>query len=468
MEKINKLCTDWISSKPVFYNTNTGKISHDFYEVVDFTNLELDPEGFNNYLDFGYSVFEQTPIKNVKFLRHSSEVYLDENRVLHVENFKDPVEDYIDEPSEISFVIEHLSKSISEWESKFNGEIIIPTSGGYDSRILNFLINDKSRIRSFTYGISNEQHISSEVQYAKNLSKILNTQWEQIELDNFNKYIKEWNEIFGPYIHAHGMYHIEFYKKIETKIGKDKHLLSGIIGDAWAGSVKIDPIKTPDELIKLGYTHGMHADSKFSLLKSPSLLKKKYFEENKYKLTNPKWLVVEAMRFKMILLQYLIRVPEKIGFIPWSPFLELEVAMSMLNLPTEERRNRNWQKDFFQRNNILLDELKIQKDSGNTLNLKNIENTDFELIDVNIFEGILSEDYIYEINRILSNSRKSLKLKRIVHKILSKLYFIPKLESVLKMTKIDNYNFNCKEHNAYAAYLTIKPIENLLKMAIKQ
>jgi hypothetical protein len=50
--------TDWLASQPVFYNERTGKASHNINDVIDYTNLEFDREGFNNYVDFGYSVLE--------------------------------------------------------------------------------------------------------------------------------------------------------------------------------------------------------------------------------------------------------------------------------------------------------------------------------------------------------------------------------------------------------------------------
>ena len=59
--------TDWLASNPIFYNEKLGKVSLNINDVIDFRNLEFHPEEFNNYLDFGYSILEQTPIKNVKF-----------------------------------------------------------------------------------------------------------------------------------------------------------------------------------------------------------------------------------------------------------------------------------------------------------------------------------------------------------------------------------------------------------------
>ncbi|MDP3402473.1 MAG: hypothetical protein Q8S35_00765, partial [bacterium] len=262
------LSTDWLGSDPVFYNTKTGAISRSMHEVIDFEDLEFDSEGFNNYLDFGYAVFEQTPVKHVKFLRHSSQVMRKDDGSLEVTHHDDPVADRLSGTGDVDAALERIEGSVRAWEAAQEGDIVIPTSGGFDSRMLNVCIEDSSRVRSFTYGTSDDQKQSSEVAYARELSQILGTRWEQIELGDYHQYMSEWDDLFGASTHAHGMYHIEFYRKILAKTGPGRPLLSGIIGDAWAGSVVLEPITDTGGLRALGYSHGMHADSSFSLLMS--------------------------------------------------------------------------------------------------------------------------------------------------------------------------------------------------------
>lgn len=84
--------TDWLGSKPVFYNEKTKKISYDIEEVIDYSNLEFHTEGLRNYLKFGYSVWEQTPIKHVKFLRYASEIRKNEDGELEIKRLSDPWE----------------------------------------------------------------------------------------------------------------------------------------------------------------------------------------------------------------------------------------------------------------------------------------------------------------------------------------------------------------------------------------
>lgn len=206
--------TDWLASDPIFYNEKTGAVSKNINEVIDFGNLEFHPEGLNNYLEFGYSVFEQTPIKNIKFLRHSSKLIQYDNGTLGIEYLEDPVIQLLDRSTHEDDILNLLWKTINGWEQSVQGDIVIPTSGGYDSRLLNLLIEDKSRIRSFTYGLSDNQDESFEVVYARQLSKSIGSNCTWITLGNYHNFFDQWDQIYGISTHAHGMYQMEFYTKI--------------------------------------------------------------------------------------------------------------------------------------------------------------------------------------------------------------------------------------------------------------
>ena len=68
---------------------------------------------------------------------------------LKIEYLNDPVEDWLGRTSSEDNVFELLSVSVHNWERSVQGEIVIPTSGGYDSRLLNFIVEDKARIIIF-------------------------------------------------------------------------------------------------------------------------------------------------------------------------------------------------------------------------------------------------------------------------------------------------------------------------------
>ncbi|RAK20396.1 hypothetical protein B0I26_10447 [Anoxybacillus vitaminiphilus] len=442
--------TDWLGSKPIFYNEKTGKVSENINEVIDYNNLEFDPEGFNNYLEFGYSVFEQTPIKNVKFLRYSTRLIIDDNNKIHIKYLKDPAENWYGKTTSEIDVLERLEAEIQKWENSVKGEIIIPTSGGYDSRILNIMIKDKSRIKSFTYGISDNQDDSFEVVYAKKISEILNTKWKQIKLGHFHNYLDEWYQLYGVSTHAHGMYHMEFYSKILKEVSGGNPFLSGIIGDAWAGNVNIPDINL-NTLNKLGYTHGMNADPKQSYLKSNNYLKEKYLEINKFKLKDPYWKVIESMRLKIILLSYLLRIPRYYGFNPWSPFIDINIALSMHTIPLKRKVNRAWQSDFFKKYSLNLEELDLKVNKTNSLNYQAMLISKLKPLNVELLREVINPSYVDWINKNVIYISSSKKLIR-------KLLNVKKLGGALRRSGIRDTILT-----AYCAYLTLKPIEQLLE-----
>lgn len=441
--------SDWLGSDPVFYNEKTGKVSRNINDVIDFRNLAFHPEGLNNYLNFGYSVFEQTPVQHVKYLRHSSALQIN-NGALQVSYKEDSAEKNIGKTTVEEDVLHQLQTAIRQWENEVEGEIIIPTSGGYDSRLLNDLVSDKSRIRSFTYGISPDQHLSYEAVYARKIAEILGTRWERIELGDFHHYFDAWDALFGVSTHAHGMYQIEFFTKIKNRVGNNCGLLSGIIGDAWAGSVNIPPIKKPEDVQLLAYSHGMRADVAYSRLQSGEDLLHTYYETHKEKLEDPRFRVIESMRFKIILLCYLFRVPESLDFKPWSPFLDADIALSMLNLPDERRKSRTWQVDYFRKKSLYIEDLHLPCSKKNTLNSYGLARVPLKPLDAGLLAEIIQPRYVEWINKQLTAAPAW-------RNVLDALVNYPKIGGALRRLGVID-----AKRTAYLAYLTLKPLETLI------
>lgn len=457
---MQKYETDWLASRPVFYNESTNKVSNNINDVIDFANVEFHPEGLNNYLDFGYSVFGQTPVNHVKFLRHSSRLTVHVDGRLEVEHLPDPVEQWMGRTSHEDDVLHHLQTTIQRWEKSVEGEIVVPTSGGYDSRLLNYFIEDKSRIRSFTYGISDDQSASHEVVFARELSELLGTRWEQIELGDYHRYLNDWDRLFGVSTHAHGMYHFEFYTKIRNRLEGESPVLSGVIGDAWAGSVKPLEVNDVSQLSILGYTHGMRADARHSLLKDDAELRSSCFERMHEKIRDPLFNVVEAMRFKMILLSYLIRLPSSLGFHPWSPFLQARIALGMATLPQGRRRDRDWQRDFFAMNGMNLEELGLPVDHHNTLNQVAMDRVPLVPLDDGLLSELVNQQYVQWINRLVC-PRSS--FRRRFQRTYPRLTRIRGGYRPYQWISAWDQKRMSDRLAAYNAYLTLKPVETLLR-----
>lgn len=464
MEKNNVWETDWLGSEPVYYNERTGAVSSRIHEVIDPSHIEIDPEGFNNYLAFGYSVFGQTPLKDIKYLPHSTRL-IKTDKKLSLTSLPDVAEEHLTHTTTETEALERFAAAVTKWENSFAGEIVLPLSGGFDSRLLNHHVHDKSRVRAFTYGTSENSSWSFEVINARALAHKYHESWEEIPLTNFFSLVPEWEKIYGPATHAHGMYHIEFYSKVADRVLPGAQVLSGIIGDAWAGSVKIPPITSPATVTPLGYSHGMHADPAMSLLKSSNDLRDDYFESHKNKLGDPRWRVIESMRFKMSLLSYLMTIPRSTGLATWSPFLIPEVALGMLTIDPKRRKNRQWQRDFFAAHPETNVEQHLIKDRKNTLNLKALRTQPpLPPLDVSLLCEYVRPEYLEWINNTLARAPRTLRIKKLLATPASLFYLFPGIHSIPTRLGFDPYTLKGEESRALNAYLVLHPIQTILKM----
>lgn len=441
---------DWIGFNSVFYNTRTGAFGENVNDLIAAADIEFHPEGLLNYLEFGYSVLGQTPLRNIRYLRPCASLHLSGGRFTEV-----PGEDHAaarlkGPESTVEGVKEDLRRTVSAWEKSGEGPIIIPTSGGLDSRLLNFLIQDKTRLRAYTYGISDKQEESYEVVYARALCAKLGVAWERIPLRRIHDYFGQWDTLFGISTHAHGMYQMDFYDRIREKEPAGSLLLSGIVGDVWAGSVWPSPIANPRDLHLLGHSHGVSADSSQCKTVSKFELREEFFECHRRELDDVRWRVLAVFRFKMILLRYLLRVPVGRGFRPWSPFLESGPSLEMLMLPEADRRDRTWQKEWFSREGLMLEDLGLKVSKENSLDLSAIKTAPPPPLNEKALARLFQPEYVRWINSNVAPGGPGLELVRT-------LLRTPKIRGALRRCGLKD-----NQLKAYAAYLILKPIESLL------
>lgn len=391
--------TDWLGSNPVFYNEDTKLVSSNINDVIDYSNLIIDENGFNDYLSFGYSVFGNTVIKNVKYLLPHSRLEITDDK-LTVTELPDPALKYLGTTSNENDIIELIRENIRRWEDKDDKQVVIPTSGGYDSRLLNFLSSNKSKLQTFGYGLTSHQEEplcgnSQEIVFANELSKILGTNFQQIPLGDFHKYNDYWYEQFGVSTHLHGMYHVEFYNKIKNIIGPNTKVLSGIVGDVWAG-MEVPEIDSPEKVSYLGLSHGIIGGG--SLIQRTKHHTIEYFEKYKELLKEPRYRVLALIRTKMMLLRYLMSIPQSLGLDCDSPFMDIDIAMGMLTINPSRRKNRQWQIDFFRNNGIMIEDMNLSYDPTNVLD----HYADFKMplpnIEKSILGNYINSDYIDQIN----------------------------------------------------------------------
>jgi len=373
--------------------------------VIDYSDFSFNAEGLRNYLKFGYSVFGQTMVENVRYLDCCSQISKKEDGSLKIEKLED-ISRKLWNPgrSNGSEVFEKIINTASEWAGREDSDIILPLSGGLDSRLLAYSVRDKKNVYAYSYGLSADQSTSFEVVKARQVAKNCNLSWKQIELDSFlnDHYIDKWYDLYGASTHLHGMYQVEFFEKIagERKSSRMR-MLSGIIGDGWAGTVRIPEINNVDDLAYLGYTHGMSVDENVCILKGGNENAQLFFEEHKDELEDENWRVLYAMRFKMLLLHYLLKTPEHYGMSGWSPFLDPEIAMDILNLDWTLKKDRKWQHEEFAKRNLELGWEKDKCDYNLVIDIETLRKNPVKPLNAKLLSEVINSEFVNEVNSLI-------------------------------------------------------------------
>jgi hypothetical protein len=262
------------------------------------------------------------------------------------------------------------------------------------------------------------------------------------------------------------MYHIEFYTKILEQYTDAKYFLSGIFGDVWAGNIKKQMINGVEDIHKLGYTHGLSASSKYSLLPHDTMLLQNFYNENKEKLQYDFYQIVTTIRLKIILISYLISLPESFGCRVFSPYLDMETALSMLCLPADRRKNRRWQRDYFKRKKIDVENMRLEYSSENNLDYFAAHKIKLSPLNYNYYANCIQKDYFDEINGLYENEVFQAKHEEICEGFINIPYF-KKVFHFFHVGFILRKLFGFKNHTYYEniflkkynAYLVLKPFE---------
>ncbi len=436
--------TDWVGRPNVFYNQN--RFSYNFNDLVE-EDFDWDATGLYYYLDWGFCVFERTPVAGVRFLPPNADLVRGADGKLFVRPRPEP--DWLNlfhTPTRPDDVFHLIQTTIQTWESSADGEIVLPLSGGYDSRLIAAMLAEPWRVRAFSYGGACQQERSKDAVVARELAKRLGVEWRQVILGDFHRYFDDWYGLFGASTHAHGMYHIEFYKKIaETMRGP---LLSGLVGDAWAGKT-FPPVHKPEDLARLKLTHGMQADARALTVRPSEKPEIEFYERQKEYLRDERFCVLAAIRLKMTLLQYLESVPRSLGFSPFSPLCTQETATAMLALPQELRKNRLWQTEFFRAKNLLPENDGLRFDRRNDLSRTAWERMVPPPLSEEVLAEVIRPEYVRKINRVIARPPTYWRY-----------HFF---QDVLRLAARFGKSVPNPYNTAYFAYLTLYPLDKIAR-----
>jgi len=446
---------DWIGGIPVYFN-RTDRIISTFPEVCPGKDPQIDEEGLYLFLKYGFSALGTTPFANVATLRYYSALHFGAGK-LEVKEKEDPALSVdLSQPADEEEIWNLLHRDIENVLDNTSGVVVSPLSGGYDSRIINALVPErhKSRIKTYSYGLSPNQTKSFEARIAHKVADKLGLEWEQIILDNAFNFIEEWHDLFGFGTHLHGMMHIEFYQKILNKLdtGPTPFMFSGISGSAFQGGhPPAGHVSSPKEIYNLALTHGLNCSA--FLPAKITQAETKFFEQNRELLSNLKWYPVLTMRIKMNLLHYLYKLPAVMGISSTSPYHNFEIATKMLSLPEERRKNRLWVGDYFRKQDLVFKNRSRHGDTRNTLNRHLFLNHTFEPLR----KGFLKETPISDKTINLINKELS-KIGEPGDSIRTWLTTTRVVKEVLKRAGIKD-----RLYTYMPAYQTLKSFEKTLK-----
>lgn len=451
--------SDWLASEPFYYDLRSGRAGHRMNDVIDFANLEFDYEGLNDYLDFGYCVFERTPVRGVRLLRHSSRV-LSGPAGLRVEHLDDPANEWFAQSSTVDEVMEVAAAVVNDGARAAAGDVVVPTSGGFDSRLIDLLVADRSRIRAFTYGVSDRPERSHDVVVAAELARRLGLQWEIVPIGDFHRYLDDWDTLYGPSVHAHGMYQMEFYHGVAPRVAPGSLVLSGAFGDTLAGVddgmvAKVAVLERPDDLLQVFRFGAMCSDSRAAaVFPSRRLGWQKLLDDEPRLRTELLPRVVAMMRQQSTLFSYMYTVPRALGFTAQAPFVNATLARRMLTLPWEQRADRAWQREVFARHDLDLEGAGLTVDWRNTLNLRALRRVPLEPLDPVLLREIVKPEYVRWVNRNVG-------LFGLPWELLMRLGWTKGFRRGAKVLR--DAGLDDQRLPAYFAYLTLRPLEMLLR-----
>jgi len=182
-----------------------------------------------------------------------------------------------------------------------------------------------------------------------------------------------------------------------------------------------------------------------------STIKITFYEKYRKILNNDKLKAIFSMRIKLILLSYLTQIPEYFGMPVWTPFLNFDIVRSILNINDKRRIKRIWERDFFRKVGLNLEDMGLKSIKSNQLDYAVAKNFKFEPIDIDLMAEFIDKKRLFEVNKCLSRVNLFEVLK-------NELLFIPKIGGIMRRIGYENNYLK-----ALYEYFVIKAIEKGLK-----
>jgi asparagine synthase (glutamine-hydrolysing) len=356
------IASDIARSFPLFYITNNNQLQIsdriDFLkkEVPDYT---IDENALEAYLSAGYTLGNKTFIKNI-YQVQSCEAIVFKRENIYLRQF---YFSYFAENIHSLSYKQIFSKAVFILNSVFfdliktlnNRTVVIPLSGGYDSRLIAALLKkyNYENVVCFTFGKKNNPEISNSEKTAKRL----NFKWIFIEYseDLIKNYIEP--ETFKKYIDYSGKYNsmpfMQDYFSVKYLfdnkiIPADSVFIPGHSGDFLGGS---QLLKVIPETIKPTSVSKFILNRKFIFKKLTPRQKSNLFIEietilscyNSKQLTIPAYSIFEDFDLKEKLSKYILNSCSVFNFFGYEhriPFWDIRLLSFFKDIPFQYKKGK--------------------------------------------------------------------------------------------------------------------------------
>jgi ferredoxin-fold anticodon binding domain-containing protein len=342
---------DWLATFPIFYSKRFNIITS--YGGL-FPKCKIEKKEFSYFLYAGRPLFNKTFFSNVSILQSSEYIKFRKNfTVEKLKNKEVTTSEHVDPKRILHDMSIYLNSKLKQ-NDKLISSIVIPLSGGNDSRLILSLIKPhfKSKSYAFTYRIGITNTDCQEVSVAQKISKALKIKHQVINLESSSIDYKIWHYFYGPFFQFNGMYYINAIRKIP--IIDNSYFVSGIIGDIISG--KHENIGNNLDKLLIRSKDGSYA-------KKSSILTKDFYKSLIGNIENIRKISVNdqeiAVRLKIQQLSFLISVPLHYGADILAPFTKKAIFRHISNLEYKFKNERLWQNNYFSKNKINVNQSKI-------------------------------------------------------------------------------------------------------------
>jgi len=346
---------------PVFYSILNNKlILSDDIKTFQTTGFkQFDEQSINEFTNTAHTLEKKTILKNVYRLQSSEYIIFKNNKIEQQFYFSYSTKQTIKKPH-----LQLKQQAIKIFDEAFkrliisldNRQVILPLSGGYDSRLIAVMLKkyNYENVICFTFGRKN----NAEVENSKKTAKLLDFKWLFIEYSEelIKGYVE--TDTFKEYIHFTGRYSSmpflqEYfaikYLRDNNIIENNSVFIPGHSGDFLAGS---QLVKVINERVNIEDIPALIVKKKFfynkkigtTTIKAENRVKELLYSFNKDYKENIAYSVFEDYDLKEKISKFIFNSTGVFNFFGYEhriPFWDKELLLFFKNVPFEQKKMKS-------------------------------------------------------------------------------------------------------------------------------